>query len=75
MRSQLSKRSARTLIRQLMMWSQGDVSDEGGLMGIRQIGWAEIENGRGRCEPFELKLRSLLREAFHKYTASIYQES
>lgn len=38
MRIQLSKRSARTLIRQLMMWSQGDVSNEDRLMGIRQIG-------------------------------------
>lgn len=58
-----------------MMWSQGDVSNEGGLMGIRQIGWAEIKNGRRPCEPFHVKLRSLLREAFHEYTAAIYQES
>lgn len=66
MRSHLSKQSVRTLIRLPMMWSRSDVSKEGGLMGIRQIGWAEIENGRRRCEPFEVKLRSLLREAFHK---------
>lgn len=58
-----------------MMWSQGDVSNEGGLMGIRQIGLAEIKNGRRPCELFDVKLRSLLREAFHKYTAGIYQES
>lgn len=36
------------------------------MIGIRQIGWAEIENGRLRCEPFDVKPRSLMREVFHK---------